>query len=54
MWFFKMTLEERVKYQKCKQDNCGETGIFSPDNCRTWYCGKHMGENYARRRSIQS
>ena len=48
MWFFALPLEERIKYQKCRENDCNETGIFSPDSCRSWYCGKHMEENYER------
>jgi len=48
MWFFSMTREERVQHQICNKTKCFEHGIFSNDNFRTWYCGKHMEENYDR------
>jgi len=48
MWFFALPLAERIKYQTCRENDCNETGIFSPDSCRSWYCGKHMEENYER------
>ena len=54
MWFFAMPLAERIKYQTCRENDCNETGIFSPDSCRSWYCGKHMEENFERQNySIQ-
>ena len=52
MWFFEMTLEERVKHQICSEKDCNESGIFSPNNYRNWYCGKHIEEQ--NERQIQS
>jgi len=43
-----MSREERVQYQKCNGTECKEDGIFSPNSCITWYCKKHMEENYDR------
>ncbi len=43
MWFFKKTREEQQKHQKCTY--CDETGIYSNDYMRTWYCGLHIRDN---------